>query len=511
MVDKAMAQFDCQDPDTEDFLHKGLQAMYKEWDGARLKSALMKYGSCLSYEEELSDKDAAMLRRFFNKDSPVRNLYITKISHSAFRIAFHGQAEYPSLREVFFHLIDCEGQDLGIDHCKVFEHVRSLDLACINMGSGFAKEIASYIRETKSLKKLWLHLSCGGDEGVAAILEALKESDTLKEVALFNMGSLTESLFGNHAPPLSPNALAGFAEMLASNSSLELVDVRDAFPVKKEIVWSLLAQERHAGVFKRILIEWPEQLLPELTELIRKEACCPKLHVSVSFFIDRGILQEFLDVLAAHKLLLELHIYPPDETFLQFEHKLNALAECIISILKHTTTLRELYNCMPADHCHLVSILDALKGNRSVTSVTMDAEVLTGEVAKSLAELLAVNKTLIYVCILYSTGGLPGQVRDVLQALRTNYTLNTLDFGLHADCYPLMGEVKALLERNVRLKNRAAEFVVSGADVSDEEGVDALTKVQASAALVERVQELTGKTTEEVLQEIHSALVRFPV
>ncbi|KAL3197089.1 hypothetical protein MRX96_045017 [Rhipicephalus microplus] len=67
MVDKAMAQFDCQDPDTEDFLHKGLQAMYKEWDGARLKSALMKYGSCLSYEEELSDKDAAMASKIFQQ------------------------------------------------------------------------------------------------------------------------------------------------------------------------------------------------------------------------------------------------------------------------------------------------------------------------------------------------------------------------------------------------------------------------------------------------------------
>ncbi|KAL3257235.1 hypothetical protein MRX96_017082 [Rhipicephalus microplus] len=491
MVDRAMAQFDCQDPDTEEFFRKGLQAMYKGWDGARLKSALMQYGSYLTYEEELSDIDAAMLRRFFSKEPPVTNLYVTKISQSAFRTAFHGQGEYPPLKEVFFHLIDCEGQDLGIDRCKVFGHLRSLDLACINVGSGFAKEIASYIRETKSLEELWLHLSCGGDEGVAAIIEALKVNDTLKEVALFNMGSLPQSLFGNTAPPLSPERLSRLR--------------------RDEIVWSLLAQERHAGVFKRILIEWPEQLLPQLTELIRKEACCPKLHVSVSFFVDRGILQEFLDALAAHKSLLELHIYPPDQTFLQFEHKLNALAECIVSILKHTTTLRELYNCMPADHCHLVSILDALKGNRSVTSVTMDAEVLTGEVAKSLAELLAVNKTLIYVCILYSTGGLPGQVKDVLQALRTNYTLNTLDFGLHADCYPLMGEVKALLGRNVRLKNRAAEFVVSGADVSDEEGVDALTKVQASAALVERVEELTGKTTEEVLQKIHSALARLPM
>lgn len=485
--------------------------MYKEWDGARLTTALTQYGSYLAYEEKLSDEDAAALRRLFSTGPPVRNLYITKISHGAFRIAFGGLGECPSLREIIFRRVDCEGRDLGIDRCEVFGHVRSLDLSCVNVGSGFAKEVASYIRQNKSLEELWLHLSCGGDEGVAAIIEALKVNDTLKELALFNMGSLTQDLFRNDAPQLSSGALIGFAEMLASNSSLELVDVRDAFPVEKDIVSSLLAEERHAGVFKRIRIEWPEQLLPELTELIRKEACYPKLHVSVSFFVDRSILREFLDAVAAHKTLLELHFFPPEETFLQFKHKLNALAECIASVLKHTTTLREIYNCMPADRSHIVSILDALKQNRSVARVTMDAEMLTGEVAKSLAELLAVNKTLVYVCILYSAGGLPRQVRDILRALKTNYTLITLDFGFHADRHPQMREVKALLERNVRLKDRAAEFVAAGADVSDEEGVEALKKVQASAALVERVQELTGETPEEALQEIQSALARLPV
>ncbi|KAL1480890.1 hypothetical protein MTO96_050664 [Rhipicephalus appendiculatus] len=98
-------------------------------------------------------------------------------------------------------------------------------------------------------------------------------------------------------------------------------------------------------------------------------------------------------------------------------------------------------------------------------------------------------------------------MKDVLKALRMNYTLNTLDFGIYAD--PQLREVRTLLERNTRLKDRAAEFVASGADVSDEEGVDALKKVQASAALVERMQELTGKTTEAALQEIQSALARL--
>ncbi|KAL1477831.1 hypothetical protein MTO96_035441 [Rhipicephalus appendiculatus] len=338
-------------------------------------------------------------------------------------------------------------------------------------------------------------------------MEALKVNDTLKELALFNMGSLTQLLFRNDASQLSSDAIISIAEMLASNSSLEVVDVRDAFPVEKEKVSSLLAQERHAGVFKRIRIEWPEQLLPELTELVRTEACYPKLHVNVSFFVDRGILREFLDAVAAHKTLLELHFFPPEETFIQFEHKLNALAECIVSVLQHSTTLREIYNCMPADGCHLVSVLDALKENRSVTRVTLDAKVLTGKVAKSLAELLAVNRTLVYVCILCSPGVLPREMKDVLKALRMNYTLNTLDFGIYAD--PQLREVRTLLERNTRLKDRAAEFVASGADVTDEEGVDALKKVQASAALVERMQELTGKTTEAALQEIQSALARL--
>ncbi|KAL1480891.1 hypothetical protein MTO96_050665 [Rhipicephalus appendiculatus] len=323
MVDRVVAQFDFQDADTEEFFRKGLQAMYQEWDGARLASVLRQHGSYLTYKGELSDKDAALLRRLFSTGPPVGNLYITKISHKAFRTAFHGQGECPSLREVIFRRVDCEGRDLGIDRCEVLRNVRSLDLSCVNVGSGYAKEIASYVRHNKSLEELWLHLSCGGDRGVAAVMEALKVNDTLKELALFNMGSLTQFLFRNDASQLSSDAIISIAEMLASNSSLEVVDVRDAFPVEKEKVSSLLAQERHAGVFKRIRIEWPEQLLPELTELVRKEACYPKLHVNVSFFVDRGILREFLDAVAAHKTLLELHFFPPRGDF----HTVRAQAE----------------------------------------------------------------------------------------------------------------------------------------------------------------------------------------
>ncbi|KAH7976614.1 hypothetical protein HPB52_017011 [Rhipicephalus sanguineus] len=163
---------------------------------------------------------------------------------------------------------------------------------------------------------------------------------------------------------------------------------------------------------------------------------------------------------------------------------------------------------MDADYCHLISIFDALKGNRSVTKVSVGARALGGELVKSLSELLAVNKTLDCVRIFATWGGWPRELENITQALRTNYTLTGLYFDSYVDEYPRMPEMEALLQRNVRLMERAAEFVLSGADVSDEEGVDALKKVQASASLVERVRRITGETEEAAMETVLSALAR---
>lgn len=511
-VDREMAHFDFQDADTEEFFRKGLQDMYEDWDAARLTNALMQYGSYLIYRGEFSNRDAAMLRRLFSARPPVRILYIN-ISHGAFRIAFDGQWEWPSLRKIHFDRIDCEGQDLGIDRCEVLKNVRSLDLGSVNVGRGFAQEVASYIRQNESLEELWLHVSCSPDNDIGPIIESLKVNNTLREFGLNNLGYVAQIAFGTQkaSSKLSADVLMGFAEMLASNSTLQLVDVRDSFPIERDMVSSLLAQEEHAGVFKRICIEWPEQLLPELTELIRNEACCPKLHVIVSSFVDERVLREFLDAVVAFNGLLELHIFPNHGQQSPFERKHNVVAQRIASLLRRTTTLREISCYMHADQRHLIPILHALKRNTSVTKFVIDAVALTGELMKSLSKLLVVNKTLVYVCILYSIGGLPREVEDVLQALKTNYTLTTLDFGIYSDHYPQVHEINVLLQRNVLLKNRAAQFVTTGADINDEEGVDALRKVQESSCLVEEVQELTGKTSELALQEIRAALARLPM
>ncbi|KAH7976615.1 hypothetical protein HPB52_017012 [Rhipicephalus sanguineus] len=299
-----MAQFNFQDTEVEEFFRKGLLET----------SFLTQHGAMLSYWENLSGEEAALLRRMLSSRPPVRKLVLGQISHDTYGIAFDGLEEVPSLREIIFQCIECEGKDLDIAGCQVFRSLRSLDLKCVKAGTGFGKDVASYIRQNKSLEELRLAHSCGGDEGIAAIIDALRANDTLKKFTLDEMEPLVSFLFsGESIPQLSSEALTGFAEMLASNSSLELVDVRGAFPVEKDKVSSLLAQERHAGVFKRICIEWPEQLLPELTELLRKEACYPKLYVSVSYFVDEGVVRELFDAVAAHKALLKLHFSSTDD------------------------------------------------------------------------------------------------------------------------------------------------------------------------------------------------------
>ncbi|XP_049513601.1 uncharacterized protein LOC119465845 isoform X8 [Dermacentor silvarum] len=307
---------------------------------------------------------------------------------------------------------------------------------------------------------------------------------------------------------LSSEILIRFAKMLASNSTLQMVDLFDVCPVEKDQVSRLLEQELYASVFKRLRIVWPEQLLPQLTRLLREQACNPELSVSVTSSVDEAILREFFDAVAEDTTLRMLQFYPREDVF-------DALADGIASVVKRTKTLQEICNAMcvqQGKERQLVSVLDALKENHSVTRFTMYAELLTAEIATSLSELLAVNNTLNDVAICEYWGILPEEVETILKGLRNNYTLTGLMVSWDPDDSDGITEMEELLERNVRLQKKAAEFVVSGCgDVSDEEGADALRKLRSSAGLVEKVRKLTGKTTEAALKEIQLALARLSV
>ncbi|XP_037529110.1 uncharacterized protein LOC119406435 [Rhipicephalus sanguineus] len=459
---------------------------------AGFTSVILKYGAELRYRE-LSVTEASVLRRVLSMGPPVRKLFLQQISLCPFKVAFHNQETCPSLKEVHIDFVECEGKALSVSRCGMFRSLHSLHLCSVNSGSAFAEDIASYVRQNRSLRELSLCTSCGGDEGVATLMQALAGNDTLKRFSLADM-------------ELSSDTLTGFANMLVFNSALEMVNLTDVCSVEKDKVLSLLGQELYAGVFKRLKIQWPEELLPELTALLSVEGCCPELSVSVTPSACEAVLREFFGALAADKTLRVLRFLSNEDTF-------EAFADGIVSGLRRTTTLRAVNIGMCVDSAkarQLIDLLDALKENRSVAKFAISTEVVTPEIATSLSELLAVNNTLNDVAIFNYCEILPGEVETIVKGSKTNYTLTS--FVVYSECNDCEGvrEMAAILQRNNRLKNKAAEFVILGADAADEIGVDALRKVHSSDALVEMVQRLTGRTREEALEDIQAALASLP-
>ncbi|KAL3257226.1 hypothetical protein MRX96_017073 [Rhipicephalus microplus] len=199
--------------------------------------------------------------------------------------------------------------------------------------------------------------------------------------------------------------------------------------------------------------------------------------------------------------------------FVNLDDSFSELAEGIASLVKYTRTLRRIENPKHIDiwkEPQLLVVLDALKKNSSVISLLTSVHLVTPEIAASLSELFEVNNTLISVELCDCAGVIStNELETILRGLKTNYTLNKLWISEEADEPEEMREVDEILARNVHLKNQAAEFVMSGAHRSDKEGADALKKVRLSAALVERVKQLTGMTTEDVLREIQLILARL--
>ncbi|XP_075741814.1 uncharacterized protein LOC142792870 isoform X2 [Rhipicephalus microplus] len=458
-------------------------------------SAYMKHGADLCYAS-ISERDAPVLRRMLNIGPPVRELFVFSISMADFEVVFDGLEEFPCLKKVCVY-VDCENNDIGTTLSKAFRirSLHTLELSCHNTGTGFAREVAEFIRQNKTLRNLYLRNSCGGDEGAAVIIEALAVNNTLKKFSLREM-------------ELSSDTFIVFAEMLATNLTLQLVNLNGVCPVEKDKVRWLLAHKWHVHIFERLEIVWPEHLLPELNVLIREGACPPKLSISITSSVNKRILWELFLAVGVQKKLERLIFLS-----VHLDNSFSELAEGIASLVKYTRTLQRIENRKHIDigeESQLLVVLDALKKNSSVKSLLTAVHLVTPEIAASLSELFEVNNTLISVELCDSACEIAtNELQTILRGLKTNYTLNELWISEEADEPEQLREVDEILARNVHLKNQAAEFVISGAHSSDKEGADALKKVRSSAALIQRVQKLTGKTTEVVLHEIQSILARL--
>uniref|UniRef100_A0A131YJR4 Protein nlrc3 n=1 Tax=Rhipicephalus appendiculatus TaxID=34631 RepID=A0A131YJR4_RHIAP len=483
----------CQDVEVNELFKKGLEYNVLFNNPACPGSVCSPPKSALEYWE-ISEKDAVVLRRLLSTSPSLRKLCVWNMPFSAFKIAFEDLEECSSLEELHLRAIECGEQDFGVKLCGVFSNLSLLDLHCGNVETAAASNIATYLRGNKKLKEFSLWYSCGGDEGAAALIEALKLNDTLKRFTLAQV-------------KLSSETMIAFAELLTVNSTLECVDIFDACFVEDDETAASLEKYCNAGVFKRFRIVWTEKLLPLLTRLVREKACWPELSVSVTASVNRDVLREFFDAVASDTSVTMLHFYPSDDAF-------DELADGIASVVKRTTTLKRVQNLMfvkTGNEYQLVKVLDALKENRSVTSFDMFVDVLTPGVATSLSELLAVNDVLNEVAVCQYWGITADILGTILRGLRKNYVVTKLMVSWDPDDdVEGVPEMEELLKRNVHLHEKAAEFVRAGGDAeSDAEGADALKKVRTSANLVERVRGLTGKTSEAARELIQAAVSRL--
>ncbi|KAH6922267.1 hypothetical protein HPB50_011339 [Hyalomma asiaticum] len=154
----------------------------------------------------------------------------------------------------------------------------------------------------------------------------------------------------------------------------------------------------------------------------------------------------------------------------------------------------------------LQCILDALKENRWINRFGTCIEMVTPEIATSLAGLLATNDALMEITICEHSDISASNLEIILEGLRSNYALTDLTFRSVRDDLEGVLEMKALLKRNFLLIEKAVNFVLCGGDDNDKEGLDALIKVHSSGLLLRKLQEETGKSREAILDEVMATL-----
>ncbi|KAH6922263.1 hypothetical protein HPB50_011335 [Hyalomma asiaticum] len=494
------------DADVEAFIQKGLEGyghIDTEGSYAWLTSLIMTYGVELTYENLItSDSDfqannfqnnGAMLGKILSAGPPVRKLRIGAIRIADFKAAFETQAMCSSLKEVHLVHVSCPGAPLRLNDYAAFKNLCKLHLGAFLTGAARAEDMARYMAQNKCLRELTLGTSCWGDEGIALLLEALKVNDTLKIFYLCDKA-------------LTYDNLISFAKMLASNSTLEVVGLDYKCTEDEDKLPFYSDQELPGSVFNRLDIEWPWPH-PRLTALIRKHGCAPRLQVSVRSLARNEDIQQFFEALARVRTLRELHLY-------EIDRRRDAYTDGIAYLLKRSASLREILIWSLEDwytEHSFINIVDALKKNRSVTTFEIEAEELTPRVATSLSELLAVNSTLNDLAIFFFDDSLSSaQVQTIEKAFEMNYTLTKLYLG-HDEDEDEMGRIGEYMRRNITLENKAAMCVISGVDLSDETGMDALKKVHSGTSLAAKVQMITGKTREEALDDIQRAVARLHV
>lgn len=471
-----------------DFLMRGQQSADESSNSLCRNSDLIRGTTTLEYTN-LSIEEACILRRILRTNKSVKKVTLRKCSLTSVKVAFENIKSISHLEELNLIDVDSDSGGFTIDLTSTFNNLRSLRLDCDEIGDTFMKSIANFLGGNVSLENLTVSSYAVTDEGVIEIAEALRSNTALRKLTI-------------ERTLLSSKTLLAFAEVLIANPVLELVHVFEV-DIKSEHAPVLFEQESYINVFRRLHILWEDFYLPQLISLLRQDRQCCTVSLSVSDSVPEATLREFFDALGQNTTVQNFYLYPNC-------NRLDTITEGLVSVLRKTTSLQVIHNFVGVDMSHdsLVRVLDALKENRTVKSFMMQTESLTPAVVKSLSQLIVSNNTLIEVNICESYMDNGQDVSEILSSLTNNYTLRKLMVAWEPDNYiEGLSQITALLNRNVHLLNKAVAFVRSEGEVtSDADSAEALQKLRSCPALVDELQELTGKSKEAVKNDIEIAL-----
>lgn len=480
-----------EDVELSDVLKKGLRASTDANACPGTVGDVLAGALRLEYKPDLTIDEARVLRRAFSTEGFVKRLKLSGLPLDVCKVVLEGLDESSSLEELELFNIESNDEDFTLNLSGIFDNLRVLRLSCSDIDDQFAMDVAFFLQDNTRLEELSLCYSDISDDGATSLAESLAINSTLRKVVLANNA-------------LTSRTLIAFAEALTVNTTIEMIDIFEV-DMEEEDVAVLFLDGRYADIFKRMYILWKEDFLPQLTRLLREDRHCTDVSIEVTKSVPEGHLLEFFDAVANNVTVRTLHINPSgDKAF-------GALTDGLVSVLERTTTLTRIQNLMSVDRTDdtlVIRVLDALRDNRSVTTLAMCAEQLTPPIAASLSELLATNDVLNDISICDDLEVRSEELVVILEGLRKNYTVTHLMVACDPDeDVEGVSEMAELLDRNVRLLDRAVEFVRAGSSgIEDEEGADALKKVHCSASLVEKLQKITGKTKEDVMADIEAAL-----
>ncbi|XP_077550929.1 uncharacterized protein LOC144164306 [Haemaphysalis longicornis] len=465
-------------------------------DGVEVKGGATQ-ATEVEYKDDFSVDQAHVLRRRLTENRSLKKLKFWGTRVSIIKVVVENLEEDTSLEELEFFCVDTEGQGFSLNLSGIFKKLRALRLNGADIEDSFAKEVADFLRGNDSLQELSLWCSDIGDEGAMVIAEALTANSTLKTL------NLTQN-------NLTSKTVVAFADAMTVNTTLKLVELFEV-DLELEEIRALFEQDRYAHVFERIYILWKQDFLPHLTKMLLEDRHCSDVSVDITSSVPKDVLCEFFNAVARNKTVRDLFFYPSGNTF-------DALIDGLVHVVKETKTLANVQNLMESDRSEsLVKVLNALKSNRSITTFSMYAELLTPNIAQALSELLLVNNTLVDVAVCEYCEITSDVLGVILQGLRENFTLTGLMVSSDpSDVVEGVSEMEELLKRNTRVLEKAAEFVVRDGQYSDDdkdgyrEGAESLKKVFSSVGLLEVLEKRTGKNRETLrsdVERVHSLIL----